>query len=1543
MRIRTPLAVLASSALLLGACTSAPEPATSTSPAPVESSSESGEVAGAGVNAADVEAWKAGPVPASGESGPVVPTVWPAAVVKGSGTSTSLTPTLVAPGVTGKVDVQVVSLTDGGGFGADGAQEATGVVFEGRGDAEGTEIPAESLQPGATYAWRVSKDGQAWEGPWAFNVDTVRAQSAPTDSMGGIVVNMLSGVPSFAYESPTVAGALGGVSIGLFHRPDLPAVPGLPAGWAWALPGTSALELTTSSDAADPASVTLQFGNGVASTFVRTESGAYVPGLADGTITRYSAGGQLVAIEPGVWQYTASDGSVSRYVDGRPVAEWSGGKPVAVMTWDSSGRLTSVGDGVSRTASLSYAGGGSCPADSWGNSFEVVEGLWCSITNADGSVTAVGYVGKQIGLIADAGGVSVGFGWDAAGRISALRSMDAGAAAATAGGDWAGADLATQVAYDKFGRVASLTSGAASPGGERVTRSYTYPTDTSGDTLAASASQVSGETDNGTVVSVVATSDTWQVISREDVSGRTSKAVYDEATGALVGGTDNTGRTFTMKVDATTKVTSSIGPYQGSSDGAMRTDRVMDATAVDPSRGADSPVERWQGLQATVWAKDAVTPEWWNGDVLRGGLAARLDYPGQWNAQATGTWTTDEGGEWLVTVKSSDNVAVDVTIDGARCTDAEGKDGCTIKLDKGPHAIALALEGESTGSFEIRAGRGKAGEIPLEALTPNYGAATVMEVNDNVGQRNLGTQLLAVSRPWAGSPDTVTTSGSLTTAMAYEPNEPTAAQWGRMVSKTTPGGSVQSVTYYGDSEDATDPCTQQSYPQAGLPKTTTRYDGVTVTTVYNASGLPVSTTTQGSDGGELACTAYDVAGRAVSTSLSTLDGKQLNAATATYVWQDGLLTETATAQEGDQSFTMVTVTNVLGQLVSYTDAWGNRTDYAYSAQGNLLERRTTPQGADSPLLTVAYAYDSDGRLDAVAANGKELAKVSYAQDELVSKIAYAGGVVRDYAYDSAGAVRAFELSTTGRSYTLTADRNPAGRVLGTRLNVSDKDRDITDAAWSYAYDEAGRLVVAKLTTEGDSAAMGDKKREFTYAYNSPEACPSKAGDNFDRTGGSRDGVDFVTCYDDKGRLSTTTDPQLAPEGDKAKATWDGLGRLVALDAQTPLAIEWAGATQVASVTQGESVTSFLRVGTQLIEQTIEGTATRFGYAAASNSAPTLVLDASGTVTSMRLGLPGGAEATLTPQGDPSTMSHLDLFSGWLTTTGADGTAQGAGESALAAQYGPYGEPLVTTQTAAPPMSYGWQAGARNIAIGGAHDLTFSARPYHPWLGQFLAFDPVPGASATGYGYGDADPVNKPDYSGNFGVWEWLGVAGGVVAAIGGLSSGKVAGSTSAIAWGASVGAMAVGSIAAATGIVGTWVTGEETSSSVISTAVAALGIALSVRGAWNWDTNSFQKRLRLYGVIAEQDLDAYVAEEIQRKQGLLKQIEKLAASKGNHWDKVAAEQNLRNQVHMINLDINFFKENSRAAFTAQAAARNGDEKWVAAFAKVMSAMRSGSP
>jgi RHS repeat-associated protein len=305
--------------------------------------------------------------------------------------------------------------------------------------------------------------------------------------------------------------------------------------------------------------------------------------------------------------------------------------------------------------------------------------------------------------------------------------------------------------------------------------------------------------------------------------------------------------------------------------------------------------------------------------------------------------------------------------------------------------------------------------------------------------------------------------------------------------------------------------------------------------------------------------------------------------------------------------------------------------------------------------------------------------------------------------------------------------------------------------------------------------MGGEKRTFGYGYGSQEQCPSSTGNDFNRTGGSRDGIDYVTCYDGRGRLAWTTDPHLVGEDGKAKATWDGLGRLVGLDGAVPLALTWEAGTQASGVTQGDVASTMLSVGGVMIREDVGGVIRTLGYSGPDARLPSLVMDDAQKVTGMLVGLPGGAIAHLDPAGALERIDHPDLFLGVLASTDANGAAPG-----LAAQYGPYGEPLVPATTAS--MEYGWQATPRNPTLSGFHDLTFTARPYHPWLGAFLAFDPDVGVSPSGYGYGDGNPLDNPDPSGMSGALDIVALVFGIVATISGAASGVVARSSNGEFW-----------------------------------------------------------------------------------------------------------------------------------------------------------------
>ncbi len=1389
--IRHAACAVVTVALVAGCTSSSVTPAPSGAPVESASPDSSGQVVQAAVNAADVQPWLAGPVPGGDANGPAYPRTWPRSVVTGSGQATSLTPELVVPPeakVSGNVRIQIVDLSAGGGFGPDGTGEATGIVLDQDGPASGFTVPADSLADGGTYAWRVRK-GDRWIGPWAFAIDTVRASSAPVDTVDAVSVNVLSGIPSIQWNAPAFPGELTTLAFGAVYRPGQAPTPGLPAGWSWALPGSGLLrleesELRASTDdtadsggsvfggASGPLSVTLRSATGAGLTFVRTESGAYVPGLADGTATSYSRGGVLSRMSEGVWQYATSSGSMTRFVDGYAASEWSQGVPVAEFEWDAEGRLIGVSDGLSRMLKLAYDGMGACPASSWGNGFGVAPGLWCSVTHPDGTATGIGYVADRIGLIADPGGLGIGFGWDGAGRLSAIREPGATAAAATAGGDWSSADLTTRIAYDDDGRVASVVRAAAQPGGAAVTRSYSYPAG-DGEMLSARVTQAVGNKEAEEALRVEATSDRWQLLTSTTFGVLTTKNSYDEKSGVAVGGTDPQGRTTTTKLDDDALMRSSVGPFTGTPERALRTDRTLDATVVDPDAGAESRTEAWRGMSAVLWAGDVGTPQWWDERVLtERAVSGPVGTEGPWQAQASALWKVPASGEWDIEMTTSEGILAELVIDGVRCA-ANGPEPCRMRLKEGERSLALALSGDGRGSFRVTASRGGTDregrrDIPLDQVRPNYNATTVVSTNDVVGQRNLSTQVYEIDRPWSQAPTTVTASGGLVTAYDYEPFDPAKSEWGRQTRTVNAGGATQTTAYYGSQEQAANPCLGgASASQAGLPREVTRYDGVTITMVYDAAGRIVSAVTKGDGASESACTTYDAAGRIIASSVTDGEGGTLESSSTAYTWEGGMLTVTSQYTVAGENYSTRTRVNVRGGTVSYADPWGTSTDFAYDDQGFLTSRTTTPPGASKPALTVEYAYDqATGNVTRVTANGTELAGVEYTEAGVPLAISYPQGIVQSFSYATSGAPDAIELASRDLTIIQRRNRNAGGRTISSSLEVRDGRTSTSAATWDYDYDEAGRLVTAQLAATGDDAPFGGKKRAFDYDYGSPKECPTKAGADLNRTGGARDGVAYVTCYDDRGRLAWTSDPALAPNGGKATATWDGLGRLTSLDARVPLTISWSTGTQAAEVTQGPDTAQMLAVGGSIIREAVGDATRRLGYTDPESPLPGVIMDDAGAVTGLLVGLPGGGIAYLDPSAALQSVQYPDIFLGTLATSDAQGTV------ALERQFGPYGEPLVSAETG--QSAYAWQSAPRNPTLAGPHELTFSARPYSPWLGAFLAFDPLPGASPTGYGYGDGNPLDSPDTSGGASGWDIAAIVLGGIATVMGVAAGKAA-------------------------------------------------------------------------------------------------------------------------------------------------------------------------
>ena len=202
-----------------------------------------------------------------------------------------------------------------------------------------------------------------------------------------------------------------------------------------------------------------------------------------------------------------------------------------------------------------------------------------------------------------------------------------------------------------------------------------------------------------------------------------------------------------------------------------------------------------------------------------------------------------------------------------------------------------------------------------------------------------------------------------------------------------------------------------------------------------------------------------------------------------------------------------------------------------------------------------------------------------------------------------------------------------------------------------------------------------------------------------------------------------------------------------------------------------------------------------------------------------------------------TLNFSDASGAAFVTT-VDGNPVGDTATGLAPRLGPYGEPLAAPapSTSAqsgigPGTTYGFHAAAGNPTVSGHHDLTVTLRPYHPWLGEFLASDPMVGASTTAYGYGDGDPVDSPDYSGGFSEWDLTGVITAGIALIAGISMGTAKEGASKLRTVGSALVGAAATVAAVTSLGVSVVQGKDQTGSTITLVAAVLGVVSFVAGA----------------------------------------------------------------------------------------------------------------
>ncbi len=1146
-----------------------------------------------------------------------------------------------------------------------------------------------------------------------------------------------------------------------------------------------------------PASVVLRGWNGRTMTFLRNATGVYEQTVGGDAVSGYRSTLSLCEGAAGqhIWTFIDPSGITTRFEGGRAVSVTDSGAPVSTLTWNND-RLGSITNGVGRTMTFGYSGSASCP--SWNDFAGAPSGMLCRIDYPGGVSTELGYVASglpeaQIALVKDPGNTGTALGWDTVGRLTATRSSVASRAATT---DSAAARALAVIEYDPRGRAASLTeppSGSNTPGttttidyasfDEKSMREGTAVTTT----IRANAPGFS----MGNRITIDPVS--WEARSYSDFAGLEVSASAKKDTVTQV---DSRGLATQSTYDEMGNLVAQVGPVvQGSTEGTRTR---VDYDLVEEF-GREST---YSGFRATVFTGDnftgAASAQFWE-PRGRNRLSVDAD-PGVRSAIAQARWTpparADDiavGTGWTFQVNNSPGVDARLIVEDIPC---EGR-VCTIRdLPKGAKyvRIELATVPDTGGWVSVTVGTDPDKLSPVEAdeVEPGFNNRTRVRSNDTYpGSDPQPTTTMSYANPETAQPSSVISPGGLTSALGYEPMNPGASQWGRVTSFTTPGGAVQRTDHWPNSGTASlpSPCTGTAHA-SGQIKTITRTDGLAVTSYYDERGQVIATQTVGVGGDrQTVCTEYFGDGTPRISSVFAGDGRLIERVETTQgVDGDPLTTrrtvtlgEAAPVDSGSSVSTQVTI-DWTGRPARYVDESGTITATSYTATGDASRVAITPPGAGNPLVTFDYSYrDSDGAPEQVRVNGVEAARVGYTPRRATAEaIVYGNAVNVGLRYATNGRPDALFVRAGKLNLTQTVSMTSFGRVEAMGIRGTDADGSAITENRGYTFDAAGRLTAARIVT-GSGAGQRRDALGYSFGARLDESCANGfagSGLNGLRTGGSRSGANYVSCYDSLGRPASTTDPLITGGEGTAAISVDGLGRVTSVEGQRPLSLTWGAATHLAQIDEGVSA-EFVRTtmgvyAGRVVDKAVVTPATssavRYSYATESAGDPIMTLARTGEridgVQTVTYPLPGGARVEASAGSVPTLIiSGLDgavlarVAIPALEIAGLSGSTEDP--IGFAPRFGPYGEPLVTpsiTPDSADPV-YSWRAAQRHETLEGTSSITLMGlRPYLPALGLFLAPDPDSDAGSNMYSFSPGDPINGVDRTGAANEWSWFWMA-----------------------------------------------------------------------------------------------------------------------------------------------------------------------------------------
>jgi RHS repeat-associated protein len=517
--------------------------------------------------------------------------------------------------------------------------------------------------------------------------------------------------------------------------------------------------------------------------------------------------------------------------------------------------------------------------------------------------------------------------------------------------------------------------------------------------------------------------------------------------------------------------------------------------------------------------------------------------------------------------------------------------------------------------------------------------------------------------------------------------------------------------------------------------------------VSTFGSLPSSACAQGTPGSNgpdrVTLNTYDAADELTQVTNGYLTPAQSNYATTTYTAngyvatvKDAMNNLTTVVRDGYGRPTQV-------QFPSPTQGSGtsNTADYegyGYDANSNLTSKRLrngdsiafTYDALNRPTLEhfvsgssrdVYWGYDLLSRTLSATYSSASGPGVTYAYDALGRVVTAAtGGQTLSYAYDAAGNRTRMTFPDTGANalylgyahdalndLTQVQENGATSGVgllaaygfdsLGRRTSLSRAGG--AGASTAYAYDASSRLSTLTQTLAGSASVT------FTFGYNAANLIVTRAVTN-DAYTAHPSALSYLYATNGLNQYGTVTGVAAPAAGSLgATLTYDPLGRLQ-------------------SSTANGTTTNFLYDGDALVGEYSPsgGIVARYATAGPGADEPLVWYQGGGTATRSWLGAD-------------------DLGSIVLRS-------DSAGNSQATYAYGPYGEPI--TSTGAPAWGDSRYRYTGQIEIPEAQLYHYKARAYDPATGRFLQTDPMGMQSDVNlYAYGNSDPINRRDPTGNF--------------------------------------------------------------------------------------------------------------------------------------------------------------------------------------------------